>query len=244
MFNVIEKVSLEKPKELINKTDFFLCASIAVQKYLIKTHLVPVEETYVINEIINDKSEEIKSKKSKSFMVGGCGALGWRKGSDLFLRVADELINKLQVKDIYFEWFGVKNNSIGLLQFKEEIKKLGLEKFVKAVPFEINSYDFMQRISLFLMTSREDPFPLVNLEAGLYGSPILCFRESGGSEEIAIKENIFKFSDTFSMAKRVKFYKEDRLSLEMDGKQSFKRAIKFTIQSKTKEVEELIQKLF
>ena len=64
----------------------------------------------------------------------GVGTLGWRKGSDLFLKVVDELVNKLQVKDIYFEWLGPYNNSIGLLQFQHEIKKLKLEKFIKAVP--------------------------------------------------------------------------------------------------------------
>jgi len=243
MFSVIEKASLENPKILINNTDFFLCASTAVQKYLIKTHSVPLENTYGINEIINDKIEGIHIKKSKIFTVGGCGALGWRKGSDLFLRVADELINTLHVKDIYFEWLGAQNNSIGLLQIQEEIKKLGLEKFVKVVPFEINSNKFMERISLFLMTSREDPFPLVNLEAGLYESPILCFGGTGGSEEIAIKENIFRYSDTLSMAKRVKFYKENTSSLETDSKISYQKASEFTKQSKTKEVEELIYKL-
>lgn len=243
MFRVIEKASLENPKELIINTEFFLCASKAVQKYLIEIHAVPIEKTYVINEIINDKIEGVQTKKSKILTVGGCGTLGWRKGSDLFLAVADELINKLQVKDIYFEWLGAQNNSIGLLQFQQEIKKLGLEKFVKGIPFEINSNNFMERISLFLMTSREDAFPLVNLEAGLYESPILCFGGTGGSEEIAIKENIFKYGDTLSMAKRAKFYKENISSLETDSKISYQKASEFTKQSKTKEVEELIQKL-
>lgn len=242
MFDIIENISIENPKALINNTDFFLCASISVQKYLIKTHSVQFEKTYVINEIINDKIEGIQRKKLKSFTVGGCGTLGWRKGSDLFLKVADELVNKLQVKDIYFEWLGA-HSSIGLFQFQEEIKKLRLQKFVKSVPFEKNSNDFMKRISLFLMTSREDPFPLVNLEAGIYELPLLCFSGTGGSEEIAIKENIFKYSDTLSMAKRVKFYKENLSSLKVDGKLSFQKSSEFTKISKTEEVEELIQKL-
>lgn len=243
MFDVIEKISYENPKALINNTNFFLCASISVQKYLKKTHSIPFEKTYVINEIINDKTELIQQKKTKPFVVGGCGTLGWRKGSDLFLKVVNELVNKLQVKDIYFEWLGPYNNSIGLLQFQHEIKKLKLEKFIKAVPFKENSNDFMKKISLFLMTSREDPFPLVNLEAGLNGSPVLCFGGTGGSEEIVIKENIFKYSDILSMAKRVKFYKKNLLSLKADSKLSIQRSIKFTKKFKTEEVKELIKKL-
>ena len=34
------------------------------------------------------------------------------------------------------------------------------------------------------MTSREDPFPLVNLEAMTNGVPVICFKDSGGSEEL------------------------------------------------------------
>ena len=78
------------------------------------------------------------------------------------------------------------------------------------------------------MTSREDPFPLVNLEMGLNGSPVLCFGGTGGSEEIVIKENIFKYFDILSMAKRVKFYKENLPSLKVDSKLSIQRSIKFT----------------
>lgn len=33
------------------------------------------------------------------------------------------------------------------------------------------------------MTSREDSFPLVNLEAGIMKKPVLCFEDSGGSVE-------------------------------------------------------------
>ena len=35
----------------------------------------------------------------------------------------------------------------------------------------------------FALTSREDPFPLVMLEAGSLGIPVVCFAGSGGAQE-------------------------------------------------------------
>jgi glycosyltransferase involved in cell wall biosynthesis len=35
----------------------------------------------------------------------------------------------------------------------------------------------------FALTSREDPFPLVMLEAGMHGLPTVCFESSGGGPE-------------------------------------------------------------
>ena len=243
MFKVIEKVSLERPKETINSTNFFLCASKAVQKHLLDSYEIPVDKTYVLYEIISDQEPNEIVKENLSFKVGGCGSIGWRKGSDIFLNLANEIINVMKLRDISFEWLGSHKDSIGLLQFEEEIKKLNLEKHVIVKPFTNNPTEFMKSINLFLMTSREDPFPLVNLEAGLNKSPILCFSGTGGSEEFALKDNIFKYGDIVSMGKRVKFYKENLPLLAQDANQSKEKASQFTRQFKTKEVEELIMKL-
>lgn len=243
MYNIIEKVSLENPKEIINSTDFFLCASKSVQKNLFENHKVPFEKTHVFYEIINEKNPSFIEDEKTYFKVGGCGAIGWRKGTDIFLSVANQIVNVLKISDIKFEWLGAQPNSIGLLQFEEEIKKLNLENHVKAMSFEKNSNEFMKSINLFLMTSREDPFPLVNIEAALNLCPVLCFKGTGGSEEFALEDNIFSYTDTLSMAKRVEFYKENLALLRSDGNLSFQKASQFTMKSKTKELEELMLKL-
>lgn len=41
---------------------------------------------------------------------------------------------------------------------------------------------------LFLLTSREDPFPLVCLEAAAHGLPILCFENAGGMPEFVAED--------------------------------------------------------
>jgi glycosyltransferase involved in cell wall biosynthesis len=46
-----------------------------------------------------------------------------------------------------------------------------------------NPADYLNQISVFALTSREDPFPLVALEAAALSKPIICFNESGGMVE-------------------------------------------------------------
>ena len=55
------------------------------------------------------------------------------------------------------------------------------------------------------MTSREDPFPLVNLEAMSNGVPVICFKDSGGSEELVDSSSGFvvPYGDTEKMAQKV-----------------------------------------
>ncbi len=38
------------------------------------------------------------------------------------------------------------------------------------------------------MMSREDPYPIVNLEAAFLGKPLLCFANTGGSPEFIEKD--------------------------------------------------------
>lgn len=43
---------------------------------------------------------------------------------------------------------------------------------------------YLSKSDIFLMTSKEDPFPIVNIEALKHNLPLICFAESGGSEDI------------------------------------------------------------
>jgi len=45
-----------------------------------------------------------------------------------------------------------------------------------------NPTSFFESLSLFLLPSREDSWPLVMLEAAAAGVPMVCFQRSGGAE--------------------------------------------------------------
>ena len=65
-----------------------------------------------------------------------------------------------------------------------DIVRLGLQDVCQFVPAVDNPGAYFEALDLFALTSREDPFPVVMLEAAACGLPIVCFAESGGATEL------------------------------------------------------------
>jgi glycosyltransferase involved in cell wall biosynthesis len=64
---------------------------------------------------------------------------------------------------------------------------LGLDSICRWIPCTTNVMDYYCAMDVFALTSREDPFPLVMLEAGLSNLPVICFADSGGGPEFVNK---------------------------------------------------------
>lgn len=118
-----------------------------------------------------------------AFVVGGCGGLGWRKGTDLFLQVARACASADGGTAMRFVWIGGDAADSEALQFQHDLRKLGLESVCQHVPSTADVSNYYCAMDTFALTSREDPFPLVMLEAGAAGVPTVCFAESGGGPE-------------------------------------------------------------
>jgi glycosyltransferase involved in cell wall biosynthesis len=121
---------------------------------------------------------------SDAFVIGACGGPGWRKGSDLFLQIAKRLVRSAADDKLRFLWVGGGAASEAeSLQFAHDMQALGLQGRCRRVPATSNVDDHYAAMDLFALTSREDPFPLVMLEAGLHRLPTLCFAGAGGGAE-------------------------------------------------------------
>jgi len=116
------------------------------------------------------------------FVVGGCGALGWRKGTDIFLQIAHEMTSSVSSDNLRFLWVGGGSRD-EILRFEHDVRCLGLQEVCKHVPATAEVFDYYHAMDVFALTSREDPFPLVMLEAAGCGLPVVCFANSGGGEE-------------------------------------------------------------
>jgi glycosyltransferase involved in cell wall biosynthesis len=121
------------------------------------------------------------------FTVGGCGSLHWRKGSDLFLSVAYELVVRRGITDVDFVWLGGDHDSEEAGQRTDDLVRLGLEDQVRFAPpmNDPAGSGWYESLDAFLLTSREDPFPLVIHEAAAAGVPIVGFAGCGGFDEFA-----------------------------------------------------------
>ena len=114
------------------------------------------------------------------FTAVAMGSGSFRKGTDLFVKAALEL----QKKDpsIQFVWIGdfIEDTAATavdhLLRGSEGSKDI---HFISSVPN--NPYNLLP-FDVFVLSSREDPYPLVVLEAAFLEIPALCFSGTGGME--------------------------------------------------------------
>ncbi len=117
-----------------------------------------------------------------SFVVGGCGGTGWRKGSDVFLQIAHAACSS--ERKLRFLWVGGGNaqDQEGL-QWQHDLQGLQLESHCQRVPSTADVDDYYCAMDMFALTSREDPFPLVMLEAAMHALPTVCFDTAGGGAD-------------------------------------------------------------
>lgn len=119
----------------------------------------------------------IFSEKIKT-VVASAGLPGWRKGIDLFLQTARMVCR--ETREIGFLWIGADRSSPAVQGYEAEVRRLGLEEqvvFLDPVP---NIQPYLSGNVVFGLFSREDPLPIVALEAGNAGCPVLCFEGTGG----------------------------------------------------------------
>ena len=58
-------------------------------------------------------------------------------------------------------------------------------------------------LDIFLLTSREDPFPLAAIDAGILGMPIFCFDKATGIAEVVDSSFVVPYLDVEEMANRI-----------------------------------------
>jgi glycosyltransferase involved in cell wall biosynthesis len=170
--------------------DCFIAASRAVESYLIKDIGLPKEKVIVVHEFaVSDSKTGIHRHEARkrlglteeNFVIGMCGAVSWRKGVDFFIRLAQVLKTKDSLNQIRLLWLG--GNHAEHRQSLHELTQFGLTGICRFIEASDNPSDFYPALDVFALTSREDPFSVAMLEAGLAGLPIICFEGAGGGAE-------------------------------------------------------------
>jgi glycosyltransferase involved in cell wall biosynthesis/LmbE family N-acetylglucosaminyl deacetylase len=104
-----------------------------------------------------------------------------RKGFDLFLDAAR--LTVAADRRFHFLWLGQIEASFGA-RLERERQTPPLAGHLHQVPFTAEVGRYYQAADLFLLSSREDPFPSVVLEALACGLPVVAFAGSGGHCEL------------------------------------------------------------
>ena len=115
-----------------------------------------------------------------SLVVGSAGSPDQRKGVDLFVTLAEQVGARLPGADVHFVWVGGHD----LSKLETEVERRGLAKRAHFPGATDRPRDWFAAFDLFVSTAREDPFPLVCVEAAAEGVPVLCFAGAGGAPEL------------------------------------------------------------
>lgn len=187
--NIIEKLvgikKFDQAKELVTR---YIAVSLPVKQNLVENHEIEGHKVdlvfpFIAPQPVSTNSSDVQSMrrslglKENEIIIFGCGTVDHRKGVDIFIEIAIRLSN-MGHRDFHFYWIGSQMS--GSERLLKEFPKKKLDKYVTFLGEKDNPREFFAAGDIFLLPSREDPFPLVCLEAAECGLPIICFDEAGG----------------------------------------------------------------
>lgn len=186
------------PEELrgrfAHSADVFIAVSEAVRHDLINRMHVEEDRIRLIHEFVDStvvrelalkhsrtEVEEMLNIEPGDLLVASMGTFDRRKGADIFVKVAKKLsgANPKSNSKIKMLWIGQRPRLHDSLLHVFDANRSAFI-YIDEVK---NPFPFLSRADIFFLPSREDPFPLVVLEAMALGKPVVAFRGSGGAAE-------------------------------------------------------------
>jgi glycosyltransferase involved in cell wall biosynthesis len=204
-------------QRMLNKTRHLIVVSEAVANHYQTTYnfdksristfqIIDIEQ--VLQKIELGLQTNIRAKHhlpANALVVTGCGNAEWRKGNDLFMVVAQQVISQNPDFPIYFFWVGMAaDNELYDIQ-RDDAEKMGLAERIIHISPTPDVFQYLSQTDVFLLCSREDPYPLVVLEAALAQKPIVAFANAGGAAELIEDDAGFvvPYFDTNKMANSI-----------------------------------------
>jgi glycosyltransferase involved in cell wall biosynthesis len=155
----------------------------------------------------DNAKEQLREKlriPSNSKVILNSGYADLRKGFDLFVGILKHAV--LKDDSYHFVWLGNVEPSLQNWILKD-IKGTKLEHHLHILPFTNEVSLFIEGADVFAMTSREDPFPSVVLEALAMGRPVVGFSEGGGFADVLdglpVNGALVDYADTESFFKEI-----------------------------------------
>jgi glycosyltransferase involved in cell wall biosynthesis len=218
----IRRLMIGLPDELLRKPRHYVADSEAVRTALIQEFAVDARRISTVPAFIDTARVELAAREAADVpiegrrIVGGGGSPIWTKGTEMWLRLAEELRRTVGVEAFKMQWVGPLDNRDGIT-FRYMVEKLRLDNTVELVGYVDNQYQYYRGFDVFAHTAWEDACPLVVLENMLLGTPVVTFAGSGGSaEEIGDAGIAVEGFDVSAMAKAiVKLWHEPAVYNEM-----------------------------
>lgn len=182
---------------------------------------IPAEKVRVLHQYI--EPEEItagkESGKPGKLRVGMIGTPEWAKGIELFIMIAQKYAAIYPDSPIEFLWKGLYPGHPKYPIYYGDVVKAGVAHLVKFEGITKDVNGFYESIDVLALTSREDTFPYVMMEAALWSKPTISFKEGGGAEGFVNSYDGFTipYLDIDNFAHALHHYATRRDLLQMHG---------------------------
>jgi glycosyltransferase involved in cell wall biosynthesis len=155
----------------------FIQSNLSDSTYVFEFKCFPIHEVPVD---INTSALKVNlGIPADGFVIGSAGTVEWRKGWDLFVKLAWELKHLDQAAKVYFVWIGKVDEKI-IQEVEYEVELAGLKQIVFFIGQKENPMQYYALFDVFCLMSREEAFGIVALENAQLKTPILCFDKSEG----------------------------------------------------------------
>lgn len=176
-------------KQLSNASKIFY-PSYAVRNFLHYDCQVPIIKTvhmpyfFDVHKIGNVNSRLKELKDDGNILIGMSGGVSIRKGIFPFIETLNFIVKNIEFKKKFkFVWVGANLAMPELDAILPLIEKLKLEQYLVFLPITNVPLESIACLDVFFLSSIEDPYPLVAIEAALLKKPIVCFSNAGGTPE-------------------------------------------------------------
>ncbi|UCA58849.1 glycosyltransferase family 4 protein [Chryseobacterium rhizoplanae] len=179
-----------------------------VAKYNADSKKISAIHSFVDTVLTIQKDKEtLKNElniRNNELIIGIASSQELRKGTEMI----PILVQKIKQKtDLNFKFInlGGTSNSAAVRCSKLDAEKLEVENNILFIDHNKTPNDYINLFDIFLLMSREDPFPLVMLTAAKLQKPIIAFEKSGGAVEFLENEHgiLVPYLDLDAMAAEI-----------------------------------------
>jgi len=198
---------LSSTRDAINRqisiSDILTCEGEGVKQNLVNNHHANPNQCVVMPAYLpyekpeemmrlscNDSSQSVidtlqELRNNKVFLFGFAGSAIDRKGFDLFPLLVKACAKRFA--DIPFRavWVGCGPGSIAHVKAERDLTLLEVRQHALLLPGVSCGAAALRQLDVMACLSREDPGPVVSLEAGAMAIPSVCFKNCGGIAELS-----------------------------------------------------------
>ncbi len=170
-------------------SDAFVVGCGAVHDHLVDRLGVPARRVDLLPYGVDPRPDrdpsgarDVLAAGSDSYVVVAAAVPDRRKGPDLFVHLAAACRRLRPDVPWAFRWIGAEPGDSRLADALEDVGLLALDDVVRFLPPTPWLRDHLARAHAFVLTSRQDAFPLAAVEAAWAGLPVLAFATGGIGE--------------------------------------------------------------